>query len=316
MDNISVKKILISVFATILSIGFVWLIVAGFISSQLKSGVKSSIKKVDLIDDSYQKKLVVKFYNEKTFYDSLAWLKKKPEFFPDCVVVAAVVPHHDIAGFMLSGLFSRLSRQEVETVIIVGPNHYERGGKILTSKASWETEFGDVYPDKKIIQSFVESGLVEFDDEALQEDHSISGLLPMLSYHMPNVKIVPIMLSAKNSTVEIDRLNKKLNVIMTDKKIVLVASSDFSHYLNQVDAEKKDQTTLEIIKSFDYEKLYGLGNDNLDSPASVATFLLAAQKRGDGRIHVVNHANSTDLLGANIVKTTSYYSLLSCRKED
>jgi len=310
------RKILIVFSFAIIFMGFSWLSRSVFSTYLFKSEIKNSTKETDLLEKNYQKKLVVKFYSEKTFYDSLAWLKKKPEVFPDCLVAAAVVPHHDIAGFMLAGLFLKLSKQGVETIVIVGPNHNETGGMILTSDAVWETAFGNIYPDQKTIQNLIENGEVEFGDLALQNDHSISGLLPMLKYYMPNVKIVPIMLSAKNSIVEIGNLNEKIDFILNDRKKVLIASSDFSHYLNRSDAEKNDQITLEIIRGFNYEKLYNLGNDNVDSPASVSTFLYIAQKKGDSVIHVIDHANSTDLLGSNITKTTSYYSLLSCRKND
>ncbi len=315
-NNVFAKKTLIVFSFVSIFVGGFWLIESVFIAHPFKSEIKSSNKEIGLLEEKDQKKLAVKFYSEKTFYDSLAWLKKKPEVFPDCLVVAAVVPHHDIAGFMLAGLFSKLLKQDVETVVIVGPNHNETGGMILTSDATWETAFGNIHPDQETIQNLVESGLVEFGDVALQNDHSISGLLPMLKYYMPSVKIVPIMLSAKNSIVEMGNLNEKIDSILADKKKVLIASSDFSHYLNQPDAEKKDQITLEIMRGFNYEKLYSLGNDNVDSPASVSTFLYIAQKKGDSVIHVIDHANSTDLLGSNITKTTSYYSLLSCRKDE
>jgi AmmeMemoRadiSam system protein B len=285
-------------------------------SLALKNVPAEKSDEINMESNLDQKYLKVKFFNQKSFYDSLAWLKKNPQVFPDCQVVAAIVPHHDLASFMPDGLFSKLALQGIETVILIGPNHDEIGGKMLTSMAVWETEFGKVYPNEKLIADLEQKNIVSEQDEILQNDHSISGLLPMLKYFIPNAKVIPIMLSNKNDQAEIEMLNENLESILNDKRVALVASVDFSHYLSQAEAEKNDNETLEIMKSFDYKKLYHLGNGNVDSPPSVATFLLASQSIGDGNINVISHANSADLLGSNITKTTSYFSLATCRKNN
>lgn len=314
MINISKKKLIIIVIVAII-VGIFPLLIIG-IDNQIivTKEIKKDQEKTYLEENENQKSLTVKFYDEKSFYDSLAWLKKNAEVFPNCDVATAVVPHHNLAAHMVAGLFSKLSTQNIETVVIVGPNHYENGESIITSDAAWETKFGKVYPNQQIIQDLQKNKSAQIADKIIQDDHSISGLLPMLKYYMPNVKLVPLMLSAKNSQNDMKKLNDKLKDILSNEKVVLVASADFSHYLNQPDAEKNDKVTLDIINSFDYEELYRLGNDNVDSPVSIATFLSAAQTFGDEDVKVIDHANSADFLGPNIAKTTSYYSLVSCRK--
>lgn len=279
-----------------------------FIFSQkyfLTDNRQAGVVKNELLD--------VQFYDEKIFYDSLIWLKNNPKNFPDCQVAAAIVPHHLLAGFMPAGLFAKLASQKIETVFIVGPNHWEEGGKILTSDAIWKTPFGNVIPDEEIISNLKEKGLMQVGNDIMQKEHSTTGLFPLIKYYLPSVKIVPIILSAKNTRVEIEKLNDELSKYLENEKNVLVASVDFSHYLNSNEAESKDDETLKVLQGFDYDKLFQLNNDNLDSPASIATFLLLAQKNGKAKFEVIDHSNSANILGGNIVKTTSYFSLAACR---
>ncbi|MFZ2834567.1 MAG: AmmeMemoRadiSam system protein B, partial [Candidatus Moraniibacteriota bacterium] len=133
--------------------------------------------------------LKVQFYDEKTFYDSLIWLKNNPKTFSDCQIVTAVVPHHLLAGFMPAGLFAKLASQKIETVFVVGPNHWEKGEKILTSNAIWETPFGNVMPNEEIISDLKEKGLMQIENYIMQKEHSTTGLFPLIAYYLPNVKI-------------------------------------------------------------------------------------------------------------------------------
>ncbi|MFZ2193338.1 MAG: AmmeMemoRadiSam system protein B, partial [Candidatus Moraniibacteriota bacterium] len=215
--------------------------------------------------------------------------------------------------FMPAGLCAKLASQKIETVFVVGPNHWEKGEKILTSNAIWETPFGNVMPNEEIISDLKEKGLMQIENYIMQKEHSTTGLFPLIAYYLPNVKIVPIILSAKNTRAEIEKLNDELSKYLENEKNMLVVSVDFSHYLNSNEAESKDNETLKVLQSFDYDKLFQLNNDNLDSPTSIATFLSATQKNGKAKFEVIDHSNSANILGGNIVKTTSYFSLAACR---
>lgn len=305
-----------SIIAFFLYYSSVWKGIVLRYAGEINSGNDYSESQVDIAENQAGETLEVKLYDEKNFYDSLLWLKNNPIIFPDCRIVSSVVPHHLLAGFMPARLFSDLESKGVGTIILIGPNHWEKGGKILTSDAIWKTAFGNIYPDMEIITELNQKGLVRIENEIMQGEHSTTGLFPLMEYYLPNAKIVPIILSAKNSQAEIEKLSMALEKYLKDEKNVLVASVDFSHYLNQMDAEKKDEETLELIQKLDYQNLYGLNNDYLDSPSAMAMFILATKRNGDGEVKIIEHANSADILGGNITSTTSYYSLFSCRKND
>ena len=96
---------------------------------------------------------------------------------------------------------------------------------------------------------------------------------------------------------------------LRDEKTVIVASVDFSHYLPKEEAIKKDKESLEAIKNFNYERIYSFGNDNLDSPPSIATLLSTMEKSGFTNIEVLGNSNSVEILGAESPQTTSYFNI-------
>ena len=75
------------------------------------------------------------------------------------------------------------------------------------------------------------------------------------------------------------------------------------------DARRNDLKTLRIIENFDYQSLFGLGNDYLDSPASLALLLLLMEKSGHTHFEVWQHTNSGELLNDEFSEVTSYFSI-------
>ena len=220
---------------------------------------------------------------------------------------AGIVPHHLLAGELISDFFNRLSVQNPKTIILVGPNHQEKGGiKPLTSLADWETGLGKVEANQNLIQRFVSLGLVEVNERVVSAEHSVSGLVPLIKDFLPKTSVFPLVLSGRMNLEEIETLAKEL-AKEVDKETVLVASVDFSHGLKSADARQNDWETLEAMTNFDHRKLLSLGNDFLDSPPSIVFLLLVAQKRGWTNFEVLSRTDSAELINDPIAETTSYF---------
>lgn len=250
----------------------------------------------------------VKFFDEEAFNEGIFRVKSTTQG-SGYQIKGGIVPHHLLPSFMIADFFSRLSAQKPSTIILLGPNHYERGNfPALTSIYGWETPFGTVNPNKSIIYDLLGDNLAQVDEEVLPEDHSIGGILPFIKYYLPETKVVPILLSRKFIKEESEKLAAHLSK-RVGNNIVVVASVDFSHYLTNIQAQEKDEVTLEVMKSFDYRRLYSLNNDYLDSPASIGTLLMTMQKLGTTNMDILYHTNSGKLERDNISPTTSYFSL-------
>lgn len=248
------------------------------------------------------------FFDEKTFNEGVARTKKENKL-SSYHVAGGIIPHHLFPGFILTDFFNRLAVQKPKTVVLIGPNHYEKGNyKILTSLYSWETPFGRVDPSDNIINELVKKGAVKIDEEVLANDHSAAGMMPFIRYYLPGTNVVPILISGYTTQKEAEALAGSLGDIM-DQDTVLVAPVDFSHYLTSKQAKERDEVTLEVLKNYDYRQLFSLNNEYIDSPPSIAVLLIVMQKLGTTKIDILYHTNSGELQRDDYIPTTSYFSI-------
>lgn len=248
------------------------------------------------------------FFDKDTFYAGIEQAKKESKFFT-YPVTGGIIPHHLYVGFIIADFFNRLSAQHPKTIILIGPNHYEQGNfKALTSRYGWQTPFGVVEPNELFINELIKENLIKVDEKVVSEDHAVAGSMPFVKYYLPNVQVVPILLSGRMTEEETHTLASNLKV-QRDKDTVVIAAVDFSHYLTNQQAQEKDKVTLEVMKNFDYRQLFSLNNDYLDSPPSIAALLMLMQMLGTTKMDLIHHTNSGELQKDNYIETTSYFSI-------
>jgi len=173
-------------------------------------------------------------------------------------IIGGVVPH---AGYMFSAYQAvhffeilKLSGQIFDTVVIINPNHTGLGHEIaFDSFEFWETPLGILAVDTE----FGETLGIPLSDVEQRHEHSGEVMLPFLQYFLAyNFKIAPIALShqtyknAKYLAQRIQKTAEKLN-----RKILIIASSDFSHFLSPEEGQKKDQLVLEQILKQDSQAI-------------------------------------------------------------
>ena len=184
-----------------------------------------------------------------------------------------IVPH---AGFIYSGAiashsYARLAEQGfADTFIILGPNHTGMGsGVSVMVDGAWKTPFGTVHIDSSLAQ-IIARGIIDIDSTAHTYEHSIEVQLPFLQYTARGQKFefVPICMMMQNYKV-VQEVGATLSDASrnSNKKIVIIASSDFSHagfnYQSmpppgmRVDryAEKQDTLAIQKILALDPEGL-------------------------------------------------------------
>jgi hypothetical protein len=225
-------------------------------------------------------------------------------------IYGGIIPHHLLPGYIIADFFSRLSKQEPKTLILIGPNHFEKGkSKILLGSYGWETPFGDVHTDLNTVNKIVAlSETAEIDEDVVFKDHSLTGLMPFIKYYLPNVKVVPILLSGFLKVEETQVLAELISKLIDDKTVIICAV-DFSHYLSSKKAESNDIVTLKLMDKLDFKSISKLNNDYVDSPPSIIFFLQTLKLLGFNNREVYYHTNSGELINDNTVETTSYFSI-------
>ena len=246
------------------------------------------------------------FVSKKDLYRYVS--KEKKEHPLQGKVRGGIVPHHLLAGDLIAQFFSLLKEQKPEIIIIVGPNHNNAGAKIISGLYDWETSEGLVKTERSIVKRLQQAGLAVLADEVLSQEHSIGTIVPFIKYYLPGSKIVPIILHHDVSFKEIDFFIQELAPFLKENAVIL-GSVDFSHYLTRREAEAKDTVTLKAMRDFNYTALFRMGNDHLDSPASLAMVFRAMEMMGKKEFRVLAHTNSGVILQNYFIETTSYFTL-------
>ena len=256
-------------------------------------------------------KIAISNFNKSEFYSSLNYgsIDSEAIFNSEKAVSAAIVPHYYPAGFMIARLLQTVGGN-IERVVVIGPNHREAGGSVITSgSADWETPFGILETDKETVNELYNKGLAAVDEEVLEGEQSIEVLAVYIKYFLKDAKIVPVVLKRAVTDAETEKLADFFSKKIGAETLVL-ASVDFSHYLTKKEADEKDRQTGEMIKNYRIADLDGLDSDYLDSPGAVITLLKFAQKKKLGQPEVIEHINSADLTGSNPKETTGFYLIV------
>lgn len=245
------------------------------------SDLKSQIEDLGVFGQTPLETLPViacKYYDEIGFKASLkdAGLKDDPDISSEEQVYGGILPHHLVAAPMIARFFEVIKKTEVpETVILMGPNHKRTGEVPLhTGAFSWRTPFGLLEADESIVNGLIGSLNAGVNDRLLEEEHSVSSLIPYVYDAFPNAQIVPILIHGNMTRKECKSLANFLSDAALQKPSLILASIDFSHGLSSHEAMEKNKSMQKIIESRDYETLFGLDNTYLDAPPTLAAFLM------------------------------------------
>lgn len=244
------------------------------------------------------------FSSEKYYEDSYANLPKFESNFDDEKIYGGILPHHLMVNNYISAFFSGLENEKINTVILIGPNHFNVGKeKIITSRAIWQTPYGELKPNLNLISKISSVQDVEIDETPFVNEHSISGLVGFIKKSLPNVQFVPIILK-ENTDVEL--AEDLVDIIYNNidfKDTLILSSVDFSHYLPANVADFHDERSNGIIRSFDFERIYDM---EIDSPPSIYVVLKYLKKIKAQKSTLLFHTNSGVLVNNFDEPTTTH----------
>lgn len=230
---------------------------------------------------------------------------------PPAPAFGLMVPH---AGYPYSGAIAGQTFSGVkipQRVILIGPNHQGVGTPCgVYSRGLWQTPLGDVAINSELAQSIIDSNpLFAADRLAHQYEHSLEVMLPFLIALNPEVEIVPISLQP-HSYPQLESLAQSLaQTISTHQQSVLIlASSDMTHYEAAAKAEKQDLFALDALLNLNAHELYQRVRNNgitmCGMPATVV-MLLTSLACGASRAELVRYGHSGEVTG-DLEKVVGY----------
>lgn len=237
-------------------------------------------------------------------------LKKQVEGFIVSVserkkAIGIVSPH---AGLIYSGAVAGAVYSSIiipDIIVLIGPNHTGLGTPVsLMAKGEWETPLGTVAIDELLAASILsKSRLISDDSLAHLHEHSLEVQLPFIQHFKKDFKIVPIqMLDTRYDTcVALGRaVAGAINDTYQGKGVLIVASSDMTHYESAAVAKEKDFKAIHHILNLDPEGLYktvkAYGITMCGYGPAIA-MLAASKSLGASKAELIKYANSGEISG-------------------
>jgi hypothetical protein len=224
-----------------------------------------------------------------------------------------VCPH---AGFQYSGAaaawsYSDLARDgRPDVVVLLGPNHTGLGQAIAVSSAgAWNTPLGDVPVDAALRARLLASVPgAKADDSAHRFEHSLEVQLPFLQYLFGRqVTILPITLRSVSAsaaacaeTLRLGALAQALAEALHDRRALIIASNDMTHFEAHDVAAEKDHAVLEKALALDAAQMLRTVDARQVSMCgvlAVATMIQAAALMGAREGRLLKYYTSGDITG-------------------
>jgi hypothetical protein len=190
-----------------------------------------------------------------------------------------LAPH---AGYIFSGATAAKALAGVEIprqVILLGPNHHGRGARAAVyDSGAWATPLGEVKVNAELGARLVdEVAGFSSDCDAHRFEHSLEVMLPLLQSQRPDVEIVPVMLR-EHDFATLEQMGTELAQILrdSDEDVLLLTSSDMSHYVPADVAREQDMPALELLTRGQAHKMYTYVLENRISMCGIfpATLML------------------------------------------
>lgn len=216
-------------------------------------------------------------------------------------ILGAVVPH---AGYIYSGhvaaqAYAQLPR--ANTYILFGPNHTGYGSPVALSQDTWTTPLGVVETDREIGKQLAGT-IIDFDELAHHYEHSIEVQIPFLQHRFgSDFKILPICMGLQDEETAME-VGKEVALAAktTGKKVVFIASSDFTHYQPDSVAREQDSYLIEAILEMDIPEFYRRREERSISACGfgpIAATLAATKEFGASNVSLIKYATSGDVSG-------------------
>ena len=234
-------------------------------------------------------------------------------------LVALISPH---AGLRYSGPVAAHAYKTLEgrgrlTAVLIGPAHRAAfHGISVYAAGAFETPLGPVPVDEELAARMVGAHPLIVDAPSPhRQEHSLEMQLPFLRHVVPEVRIVP-MLMGTQSREEVDALAPVLHAVTEGRSdLILIASSDLSHYHPAPVANALDARVVDDVARFDPDSLMARLDESHEHACGggpMVAVMRAAQALGASRSTVLRYADSGDAGEGDKRRVVGYLAAAFC----
>jgi AmmeMemoRadiSam system protein B len=231
-------------------------------------------------------------------------------------LIGLICPH---AGLRYSGPvaaygYGLLRGRKGVTVVLVGPSHRVTfDGCAVFARGSWETPLGRAPVAEGLAEALLASDPVFLDlPGPHREEHSLEMQMPFLQHLVPGLRIVPVLMGSQ-SRAEVDALAGALGRTLgsSEDEVLLVASSDLSHYEPAPVANRLDAKVVSEVERFDADALMNRlerTHGHACGGGPIVAVMKAAGRLGADRAVVLRYADSGDVENGDKSRVVGYLS--------
>lgn len=222
--------------------------------------------------------------------------------------VAGIASHHGLAAGMIGRFYDALAaNNEIESVILIGPDHFKAGRRAITvCPLPWQVGGIILKNNVHALRLLQRTDCVGTEALPFRLEHSIGLHADFLGRYFPTAEITALMIKNTAALHELGQLVPLLANLM-DGKTLLVLSMDFSHEKTREEARLADDKSLESILDFKTESLQGL---DIDAPRAAWLFLEILKNKGVVKGEVLERTNSLEIASGPGSLCTSYASVV------
>ncbi|GFE61130.1 AmmeMemoRadiSam system protein B [Geobacter sp. AOG2] len=221
------------------------------------------------------------------------------------LALGIVAPH---AGYVYSGAIAGTVYGRIvipPTVLIIGPNHHGAGAAAaLYPEGEWLTPLGPITINPRLtalLQQYVP--FVELDSSAHRFEHSLEVQIPFIQYLRSDATIAALCLGHGDFDA-VQEIGKGIAAAIRSYggEVLIVASSDMTHYESADSARRKDEQALARILAFDPEGLLKICRSERITMCGVvpaAVMLVASRELGAAQAELTAYGNSGGITGDN-----------------
>ena len=225
-------------------------------------------------------------------------------------VLAVLSPH---AGYVFSGpvagySFRFVQNQSPDTVLVIGICHQGVEGGCVFSGLGIKTPLGQLDVDTDLVNALLDEGKpIHADARPFMSEHSVEVNLPFIQTAFPDAKVAAMLVSHSEPDLCKSLGETIARVIQQDsgKSVLIVVSSDMSHYPVYDIANRVDQEMLDSLETMDTGKILPAMNAHLRKPepelhcvmcggGAMLTAVETALALGSGRAKTLHYQNSGD----------------------
>jgi len=218
--------------------------------------------------------------------------------------LAIVTPH---AGYVYSGpvagfAYRAVQGQTYDTVVVIGPSHRDAfTGLSVYDTTRFDTPLGPIPCDRELIGQLIGAHPnIGYRPSAHRDEHSLEVQVPFLQRALTGFKLVMVVAGGRDPEAELTLVDVLVRYAKKHR-VLVVASSDLSHFHGYAEANKLDAVAVASIAALDSAALIrDIGAERCEACGILPVLITMdyAKRMGAHQGVLLRRANSGDTAGS------------------